>query len=357
MMKITDLITAKEDFFLKELEECKKSGFRTFLFGNGIMAKNITEAYKQFNFSGSLVNKKYYSPKEGVYCLEDFFSSNKEKINVVIACEIKKPEEIFIPYASCINKFVNIDSYTIVFSKEYFTYDFIEKSEVLLQKVYDTVYDDESRQALIAFLNQKISKKFGYLEKVKKEYQYFQDFVPLSNEEVFVDCGAFDGDSARDFLEALKRQGKNDYKKIISFEPDPCNYKKLCKQQLTKQECFNMGVADKKDILKIINSGSTGATLSEQGEIDVSIDTLDNVIKDDVTFIKMDIEGSELAALKGAEKIIKKNRPKLAICIYHKNEDLWQIMEYISSIVSNYRFYIRAHERWCTELVLYAIPQ
>ena len=73
-----------------------------------------------------------------------------------------------------------------------------------------------------------------------------------------------------------------------------------------------------------------------------------------VTFIKMDVEGYELASLRGAQKVIQKWKPKLAVCIYHRRQDLWEVQEYIASLVPSYRFYMRAYEDTTTELVLYA---
>lgn len=58
-------------------------------------------------------------------------------------------------------------------------------------------------------------------------------------------------------------------------------------------------------------------------------------------FIKMDIEGSELDALKGAKNILIKKRPKLAICLYHKNQDMWEIPLYLKEIVPDYNFYCK----------------
>ena len=74
-----------------------------------------------------------------------------------------------------------------------------------------------------------------------------------------------------------------------------------------------------------------------------------------VTFIKMDIEGSELEALKGAQQTIQRDRPKLAICIYHKPEDMTDIPLYIKSLVPEYRLYVRHHSNRCSETVLYAV--
>ena len=87
----------------------------------------------------------------------------------------------------------------------------------------------------------------------------------------------------------------------------------------------------------------------------VSITTIDEEVKDNVTFIKMDIEGMELEALKGAEETIRRCKPKLAICAYHKKEDLIEIPQYIKSIRPDYKLYLRAHEPTLSELVLYAI--
>ena len=74
-----------------------------------------------------------------------------------------------------------------------------------------------------------------------------------------------------------------------------------------------------------------------------------------VSFIKMDIEGAELPALNGAEKIIQRHKPKLAVCVYHKREDLITIPQYIKSIVPEYKFYLRVHFPYASELVLYGV--
>ncbi|MCM1303087.1 MAG: FkbM family methyltransferase [Lachnospiraceae bacterium] len=69
----------------------------------------------------------------------------------------------------------------------------------------------------------------------------------------------------------------------------------------------------------------------------------------------MDIEGAEMEALTGACKTIQKNRPKLAICIYHKYEDLYRIPMYVKSLVPEYRIYIRHYSDTPSETVMYAI--
>ena len=71
--------------------------------------------------------------------------------------------------------------------------------------------------------------------------------------------------------------------------------------------------------------------------------------------IKLDIEGSEMCALEGARQIIERDHPKLAVCLYHKLEDLWTIPLWIKERFREYKFYIRHHSLMSEETVLYAI--
>ena len=86
----------------------------------------------------------------------------------------------------------------------------------------------------------------------------------------------------------------------------------------------------------------------------IDVVRIDNLIKENITYIKMDIEGAELNAIKGAERIIKENKPTLAICVYHKNEDLLNIASAIKALVPEYKLYLRHHNVSGTETVLYA---
>jgi len=75
----------------------------------------------------------------------------------------------------------------------------------------------------------------------------------------------------------------------------------------------------------------------------IEVKSIDNLNLENVTFIKMDIEGAELNALKGAEKTLLRDKPKLAICIYHSNEDMICIAEYIHNLVPEYKLYVKQH--------------
>lgn len=191
--------------------------------------------------------------------------------------------------------------------------------------------------------------------------QYFDEKIIIpSDKEVFVDVGVLNGNSTICFAE------KYDYKKIYLFEPNKKSIemaqKNLDENSVHDYRIFPIGLWHTKDTL--IFSG-TGGTFGVDGGIydycseqivEISVDTLDHVLGDEyISFLKMDIEGAEFNALKGAQNVIKTHKPKLAISLYHKPEDLFEIPRYIKSLVPEYKFYLRHYSTGWTETILYAV--
>lgn len=244
----------------------------------------------------------------------------------------------------------------------YITYDWVIENREKLECIYRQLRDEKSREVFAAYINQKNSMNWGYMSRTKSKYQYFEeDIIKLSEHEVFVDCGAYDGDTALAFKEALKRQGVMSYDAIFSFEPDYGTFEKLCKVGLKNHYCIQSAVSDMSGKASFMENETAGRIVegdstSADKEKEVRLETIDQVMKDQrVTLIKMDIEGFELAALKGSKDTIQRWKHKLAICIYHKKEDLWEIVDYIYHLVHQYKFYMRNYEDTATELVLYAV--
>ena len=186
--------------------------------------------------------------------------------------------------------------------------------------------------------------------------QYF-DLPQLSKEEeeVFADCGCFDGENSVMF----SKWANKDNFRIYAFEPDSSNLKKcidiFSSQGIEKYELINKGVWSEDTNLCFEANANEGSKLSDKGEIVIPVTSIDSAIEGKVTFIKMDIEGSEYEALIGAKNHIEKYKPKLAISIYHKPEDIWEIPNLILSFNSNYKFYLRHYSLSSEETVLYAI--
>lgn len=229
------------------------------------------------------------------------------------------------------------------------------------EKISDT-------ELIIPALNSRNSKKFysfidrnklklnihkGPLYSIREDVQYFDVFSPVKD-EIIIDAGAYDCETALRFLE----WGGENVKQIYSFELDPVNFVK-CKEKIKGHEekitLLNKGTWDKDEITYIAGSGGTGSSVSHGGNVKINLTSIDNVVKDNaVTFIKMDVEGAELKSLIGARNTIIKNRPRLAICVYHMLQDIYEIPGYILSLVPDYKFYLRHYSANQWETILYA---
>ena len=227
-----------------------------------------------------------------------------------------------------------------------------------LEDLYRSLEDDFSRQTMVRFLNTRISGNFEWLQGIDlpAEEQYFPDFIVFSPHESVVDCGAFIGDTLETFLQKV-----GSIKRYFAFECDPRNFKELYSKYSGKDSIALLpyGVFDSDCVAYMDFDGGSDSRVSKTGKNAVQLKTIDHVMeefKSDCTFIKMDIEGAESAALHGAEKTIQKYHPKLAICVYHKAEDLWTIPQYILSLNPNYKLYLRKYVSPVScELVFYAI--
>ena len=105
---------------------------------------------------------------------------------------------------------------------------------------------------------------------------------------------------------------------------------------------FNLGAWNKKETLHFEKKAGRSSHKSETG-IPINFDSVDNVINEPVSFIKMDIEGAEKKALEGAKETIKKYKPKLYVCAYHRNEDFFALPEKILSLNPDYNIFLRHH--------------
>ncbi len=190
------------------------------------------------------------------------------------------------------------------------------------------------------------------------ERQYFD--LPelgqnMGEREVFVDGGCYDAANAMRFMEFAKDTDAY----VYAFEPDEENMV-LCEERL-KESCagnytlFQKGLWSEETILRFSAGENVASHLSEDGNITVPVVDIDSIVKDKVTFIKMDIEGSECEAIKGAQNTIKMYKPRLAISVYHKLEDIWEIPKLILELNPNYKLYFRHYSIAGDETVVYAV--
>lgn len=237
---------------------------------------------------------------------------------------------------------------------------FLKENSEKFEKMYQSLEDYRSKKIFYAILNNWYNYDFINLEQVMEKCfsHYFDlDIIPSCQEEVFVDLGAFNGDTVEDFI---KIYGDN-YKKIYAYEMTEQsmrelkervkNYPRIIYEQKAVSDEVGMGS------IKIheISTSSNQLELEEIGEIEVT--SLDDDINEKITMIKMDIEGSELKALKGAENHIIKDKPKLLLSVYHGYEELLTLWEYLEKLDLSYHYYLRYYGGpiFPTEIVLFAI--
>ena len=186
--------------------------------------------------------------------------------------------------------------------------------------------------------------------------QYFGlDFLKPLPEEVFIDAGCMDGETLIQFRDWCNGQ----YKTIYGLEPDTTNYHSALEtikyNNIERVSMVNKGAWCRNDALFFSATANGSSNLSESGSVKVDVAPIDDIVGDDkVTYLKMDIEGAELNALIGAKNTITKNKPRLAICVYHKPEDILEIPLYLLQLVPSYKFYLRHHSQFYIETVLYA---
>lgn len=234
-----------------------------------------------------------------------------------------------------------------------------EQSEEV-EKAFSLWGNEASRQEYIAQLRWRMFMDFDGLPRpVVQEIYFPNDLTSFLPNEIFVDCGAYDGDTIRSLLRIIDPYAGN----IFAFEPDPENFRRLDEYVSTLDhgmkeivKIYPFAVGSHKSKVRFEASGTEASSVGS-GNIEVNCVPLDEILSDQrPTYIKMDIEGSELQALSGAQHIIKKNLPVLAICAYHSQDHLWKIPALIHSFSDQYRFFLRPHLLEVWDLVCYAIP-
>ncbi len=229
-------------------------------------------------------------------------------------------------------------------------------------KVYERLEDDASKETYFKVIKAHMSGKredFDDAFTGNEDWYLFKSLLQPMPDTIYIDCGAFDGDTIELFLGAANKG----YEKVFAFEPDPSRLSSLNEisdDQNGKIEVIPRGVSNENGNISFKANG-VYSTLVKNGSnkdkelISVSVVKLDNAINnEEVSVIKMDIEGGEYDALVGAARLIKKHKPKLAICLYHKVEDFVRIAELILQLVPEYKLRLRHQSRGCTDTILFA---
>jgi FkbM family methyltransferase len=234
---------------------------------------------------------------------------------------------------------------------------YLESRSAELQAVRDLFSDELSRDTFDEIIATKLTRDPAGLASIVRYQQYFPKDLPAfaaCAEDIVVDAGAFTGDTLAAFLQLVPRARCRAYH---AFEADPDNASKLTQyvdeNGLDFVHCHTVALGDKVGSIRFDAGGTTSSKMTSSGGVEVPLATLDSFALKP-SLIKMDIEGAEAMALRGAAATIATNRPRLAITTYHSLEDFLGIPRLVKELCPEYRLHLRIHRPYTEEFVLYA---
>ena len=231
--------------------------------------------------------------------------------------------------------------------------DFIN-NKLEYENTYNLLADDKSKEIFEKIINFKISYDLTFMEGFTNDHesQYFdKEIIPEIKNIRFVDGGGYVGDTLKEIIKNYP-----DFEKIYCVEPNTLhiNIAKRDFGDIDNIEFINCGLGSEKIVSEIKEEKQNNCAHDYQA---TNINSLDNLISEKVDYIKLDIEGAEQDTITGAKETIKKYKPILAICIYHKAQDWYKVPQLVLEIQSEYDIYLRHYMEGIYETVMYFIPK
>lgn len=339
----------------------RKTELPVFIYGMGDGAVKIMKVFEQYGIAAA-----------GFFASDEFVRGHSFMGHLVHSLsQIEKLIDDFIVvlafgagYQSLYDRINDIASrHTLlapdvpVYGDGLFTYEYCVENGEKLQKVYDMLADDVSKKTYADIINYKISGKIEYLNRcTSPKEEVFRDIIRLSDNETYIDMGAYNGDTVLEFAEITG--GK--YNKIFAVEPDSRNYRKLTKNtdEIERLHLFNAAAWNEDTLLTFADRSGRQSTLNPQTDVKMKQVTAlrGDTLTENATYIKMDVEGAEHQAILGAARSLK-NGAKLAAALYHRNEDMFDIPLLVHEINPELKLYVR-HQLYIPawETNLYCIP-
>lgn len=227
-----------------------------------------------------------------------------------------------------------------------------------IEATHAMLSDATSQACLRDIVRFRLGLHHGYGSFRHDEPQYFNALTLVGDAEKpihYVDGGAYNGDTL------LELAAVRPIERAYLFEPDSENFSDLKKNLRTHEiavHCLPLALSDGYQVLSFNAGAGEAGTISATGTVHIAAMALDDLLQNQSTdFIKLDVEGGEIAALHGAAQLIKRCRPVLAISLYHRPQDVWEIAQLLRTLCPNYQFFLRQHFFNSFDSVLYAVPR
>ena len=370
MFDIEKIETTIEESLLGSKNICKlKNAERVVIWGTAQAAEITYKVCKIYNIRPEYVVDSFVHEDgelwNGIPLIgEDVLFEMNNDYLVIISCSEKykihvKLQNKNIPYIQFDSGLMFISQYPNDMRQ------LIDENIDTIYQIYNKLQDEKSKKIYYHAVNYRRNFDYVHIKRLSElidNNAYFgNDVISEIDADIVIDCGAYNGDTLIDFNK-LTNAKCNTY---LALEPTSSHIDEINKyvnenNLVNKVYPIEIAVWNKKCELSFMDSSGMGGNINDRGNIIVKADKIDNIVKNfngNVDFIKMDIEGAEVNALIGAEQTIRTYQPMLAICIYHKISDLWEIPAIIDRYYGGYKFYVRHHSDGIDETVLYAIPE
>ncbi len=225
-----------------------------------------------------------------------------------------------------------------------FCEEFENTNRSKIEQACSLLADDRSKEVFNGVLDFRRSGKFEYLRLTEDDHdEVMKELLHLDEYKVAADVGAYDGDTARELLEFCPL-----IEMIYAFEPDRRNFRKLNVFAETEPRVIPINAAawDHDTTLIFDDAGNRNSGLDEgasKRHAEVKAVALDSILTDGVDYIKYDVEGAEKEALDGSIETIKKYKPDLLISLYHRTEDMHELILKVHEICPEYKLYVRRY--------------
>lgn len=269
--------------------------------------------------------------------------SEFDKNNSVILTAFGSQRDDVIKHILSLSKEYTILSPDVpVYGNNIFNTQFYENHKNELQKLHDILADDFSKKVLENEIKFKLTGKINYLTEIFTDKDEIFKILDLSENESYLDLGAYRGDTIQEFLHYTNGH----YRHITALEPDNKTYKKLKDYagNFPNTQLWNMGIWDCDGYVNFENATGRGSSVKTSGSQRLAVTKIDTLFKrHSVSYIKTDVEGAEMQALKGGIETLMRDKPKLNLALYHRSEDIFTLPLLVHEITPHYQLYLRQH--------------
>jgi len=325
-------------------EVLKETSLPIFIYGMGDGALKILSKFTHFGITCS-----------GIFASDEFVRGHffeGHKVHKLAEIEAEISDFIIVlafaaGYESLIEKVISLSKKHQLIAPDVpvigdglFTKKYLSDNFEKIEKVYNFLEDDLSKQVFLNTIEFKITGEIALLGEITTPpSEAFENVLKLGENEIYIDLGAYNGDTVLEFL--AETDGK--FAKIYALEPDKKNFKKLLKTVEGKEhiEIHNVAVWSEDTTLTFSHKSGRQSTLSQKG-VEIPTRSVDSILENSpATYIKYDVEGAEAEALIGTKSTIKSHHPKLLVALYHRNEDIFDLPLLVKKLAPDYKLFIR----------------